>query len=180
MTKNDLYPTTINGVMVKQYALWADMKKRCKPNYPRAEYHGCSVSLEFQSYPFFHDWCLEQIGFGVLGSQLDKDILIKGNKLYSPDTCVFVPQRINQLLTTRRNHRGDYPIGVTMRSGRYYSRFFVDGKQEQKSFTNVDDAFQFYKTNKELIIKQTANDFKSCIDPRVYDALMSYTIDIGD
>ena len=43
---------------------------------------------------------------------IDKDILYKGNKIYCPEKCIFVPFSINSLFTKRQNRRGDYPIGV--------------------------------------------------------------------
>lgn len=64
----------------------------------------------------FVAWCKSQIGYNSVDDYgkpfaLDKDILIKGNTRYSPDTCVFVPREINNLILSNRKVRGDLPIG---------------------------------------------------------------------
>ena len=91
----------------------------------------CDEWLDFQN---FAEWCHNQKDFLARDDkgkvyQLDKDILFKGNKIYSPETCRFVPQEINKLLTNRRNDRGLYPIGVTYEKDRCRSlhRCFVMG-----------------------------------------------------
>ena len=114
------YPPTINGVITKEYMLWANMLRRCcsdtyQKKYPT--YEGCEVSENFKSYDYFYEWCHKQIGFGVDGNgnpfQLDKDLLIRGNKVYSESTCVFTPSEINSLLTKCTASRGEYLIGVS-------------------------------------------------------------------
>jgi hypothetical protein len=80
---------TLNGKMTKEYDLWHAMLKRCysKPYLEKQPtYIGCSVSDTFLYYHLFYNWCQTQVGFGKEGYQLDKDLLIKGNKLYSEDT----------------------------------------------------------------------------------------------
>lgn len=71
-----------------------------------------SSSENFKHYTYFQDWCSKQVGFNVEGFALDKDTLVKGNKVYSEDTCCFVPQEINSLMTKANARRGTYIIGV--------------------------------------------------------------------
>ena len=87
----------VNGAgnkRTKQYTAWVNMLTRCyseKYLKERPTYLGCHTSKLFECYSDFYDWCDAQIGFGEVGFQLDKDLLIKGNKLYSENTCVFTP-----------------------------------------------------------------------------------------
>ena len=113
------YPPSINGRNTKEYDLWYSMLRRCysdksKKKYPT--YEGCEVSDNFKSYEYFYDWCHKQIGFGNEGDEnpfhLDKDLLSKGNKVYSESTCVFIPKDINLLLTKSTASRGEHLIGV--------------------------------------------------------------------
>ena len=181
------YPTKINGVQTKEYTLWKNMLERCyndtfKKRQPT--YEGCEVSDKFLYYEYFYEWCHSQIGFTNKGWQLDKDLLIKGNKIYSESTCVFIPREINQTLTKRTASRGNHLIGV------YWSKrdkAFVamvcknKGKQEHLGyFTTEIEAFKAYKTAKEFFVKEQANKWKGQIDDRAYNALMNYTVDITD
>ena len=181
------YPSTINGVLTKEYNLWQHMLKRCysdKYQKKRPTYEGCEVSDNFKSYEYFYDWCNKQVGFGNDGFHLDKDLLIKGNKVYSETTCVFIPAEVNTLLTKSTASRGEYLIGV------YWSKThkaFVarvsknKGKQERLGYFNTElEAFNAYKQAKESFIKEQANKWKSQIDERAYNALMNYEIDIND
>ena len=109
------YPSRVNGVLTKEYVLWHSMLVRCysdKSKKKHPTYEGCEVSDNFKSYEYFYEWCHKQIGFGVEGFELDKDLLIKGNKVYSENVCVFLPQEINSLLVKSTASRGEYLIGV--------------------------------------------------------------------
>ena len=109
------YLSRVNGVHTKEYILLADMLRRSysdnsKKKYPT--YEGCKVSDKFKSYEYFYEWCNNQIGFNNKDWHLDKDLLTKGNKVYSEDFCVFLPQEINLLFIKRKALRGEHPIGV--------------------------------------------------------------------
>ena len=109
------YPPTVNGVITKEYELWTGMLERCySDTYKKKQptYEGCEVSDNFKNYEYFYEWCHKQIGFGVASFELDKDLLVKGNKIYSEDSCVFLHKDINLLLTKRTASRGEYLIGV--------------------------------------------------------------------
>ena len=181
------YPSTINGVHTKEYALWADMLRRCysdsfKKKQPT--YEGCEVSNKFKSYEYFYEWCNKQIGFGVKGWQLDKDLLIKGNKVYSENTCVFTPSEINSLLINCTATRGEHLIGVCWSKTANAFKATVrksKGKQEYLGcFKTELEAFKAYKKAKEAIVKEQAEKWKSQIDIRAYNALMNYQVEIDD
>ena len=174
------------GNLPKEYKLWQDMLKRCynsKFVQKNPTYKDCHVSENFKYYPYFKDWCSKQIGFGNDGWHLDKDILVKGNKLYSEDTCCFVPREINYLLVNRRLHRGEYPVGVSYDKQRdkFVAGYSVNGVRKGLGrYDTIEEAFRVYKLAKESHIKQIAEAWKSSIDNRVYNALINYNVDMYD
>ena len=147
-------------------------------------YEGCRVSDNFLHYEYFYEWCNEQIGFGVDGWHLDKDLLVKGNKVYSESTCVFIPSDINLLLTKSTASRGEYLIGVHWSKTNKAFKAQVSrskGKREHLGFFKIEiEAFKAYKTAKESFVKEQANKWKGKIDERAYEALMSYEVEITD
>ena len=181
------YPPKVNGVETKEYMLWKDMLKRCyndsfKKKNPT--YEGCEVSDNFKSYEYFYEWCHKQIGFDNEGWQLDKDLLIKGNKVYSEDSCVFLHKDVNLLLTKRTASRGEHLIGVYWcKKGKAFKAQVSKnkGKQEHLGYFKTElEAFKAYKQAKEPFVKEQANKWKSQIDERAYNALMSYEVSIDD
>lgn len=97
------------------YITWYSMLRRCyspvyKERYPT--YKGCMVCDEWLVFSKFKSWMETQ---NWQGKHLDKDILLEGNKVYSPVSCVFLPKEINLFFLDRKNARGDLPLGVTYR-----------------------------------------------------------------
>ena len=181
------YPVSEDGRDTKEYELWSNMLQRCySDTYKKKQptYIGCDVSDKFKSYEYFYEWCHSQIGFGMDGWQLDKDLLIKGNKIYSESTCVFIPREINQMLVKRAASRGEYLIGVSWNKKANAFKVTVNknkGEQEYLGLFNTElEAFNAYKEAKEAFVKEQANKWKSQIDIRAYEALMNYTVDITD
>ena len=158
---------------------YSDTSKKRNPTYI-----GCEVGDNFKSYEYFYEWCHKQIGFGNEGWCLDKDLLIKGNKVYSENTCIFIPSEINLVLTKSTALRGKYLIGVYWHNA---NKSFVSkvsknkGKPEHLGYFKTEiEAFNAYKIAKESFIKEQANKWKDKIDDRAYNALMNYTVDITD
>ena len=176
----------------REYYLWKAMLARCY-ELPRplnhAKYEGCTVSENFKGYSFFYEWCQQQIGFNAKDEKgnywhLDKDLLLRGNKLYSEDTCVFVPLKINLLLTKRESKRGDYCIGVRLhKRDNVYEARCNNGTGVSKYlgyYGTEQEAFQAYKVYKEALIKRVAEKYKDQLDPRAYQALLNYQVEVTD
>ena len=175
----------------KHKQLWQNMLSRCYNNNTEyvGKYESCSVSEYFLHFKNFRLWCDEQVGFNEKDDKgkafaLDKDVLIKGNLLYSENTCCFIPREINNLLLTSKKLRGDLPIGVQRtktKAVRFLTTISKNGTQTKLGvFDTPEEAFQAYKEAKETYIKEVANTWKDQIDPRVYEALMNWTIEITD
>ena len=181
------YPITVNGVKTKEYELWRDMLKRCYSDTyqkKRPTYEGCKCSDNFLHYEYFYEWCHKQVGFNNEGWHLDKDLLIKGNKVYSEDSCVFIPAEINSLLIKSTASRGEHLIGVHWSNTNKAFRARVcknKGKREHLGFFDTElEAFNAYKKAKEAFVKEQANKWKGKVDERAYNALMNYEVSTND
>ena len=181
------YQIRVSGVLAKEYELWKSMLRRCysdNSKKKRPTYEGCEVSENFKSYEYFYEWCNKQIGFSNKGWQLDKDLLVKGNKIYSEGSCVFIPKEVNTLLTKRGVSRGEHLIGVYWHNTK---KAFVaqvrknKGKSEPLGLFNTElEAFKAYKQAKESFVKEQAEKWKDKIDERAYNALMNYEVSVDD
>lgn len=184
-------PISEGGKKFKEYELWCSMLLRCydkKKHLAHPTYSDCTVSENFKYFPYFKDWCNKQVGFGCKDEKgrpfaLDKDILIKGNKVYSEDTCCFVPPEINGLFLKCDRSRGKTLIGAhyVKATGKYSSS--INKKSKLVSLGKFDteyQAFLAYKEAKEDYVKEVANNYKNIICDKVYHALMNYTVDLDD
>lgn len=164
------------------FQLWKNMLKRCysEVSFKKSpSYEQCLTSETFNDYQQFKTWCNSQLGFGNTGWELDKDILVKGNKVYSEDTCCFVPKEINLLLVKHDKGRGDYLLGVDYHKNR--KQFRARCSDKHLGWFNTElEAFYVYKEAKETYIKEVAEKWKDQVDPRAYEALMKYEVEITD
>jgi hypothetical protein len=93
-----IYSSKENCGHRKVYSLWKTMIKRCyEPNRLKKfpTYVGCTVAKEWHNFQNFAEWYFENYPNDGKDYQLDKDHLVKGNKLYSPDTCCFLTPQQN-------------------------------------------------------------------------------------
>jgi len=112
---------------------------------------------------------------------LDKDILVKGNKVYSPETCCFVPVEINILLIKNNSKRGNLPIGVS-KNGNKFQATISKGviREHLGTFEISEEAFEAYKIAKEVYIKELADKWRGQITEQTYQALINYKVKIND
>ena len=185
------YEISENGKLKREYNIWYHMLERCydpKFHEKNPTYKDCLIEDYLLNFQHMGEW-LEDNYYEVPGEKmcLDKDILYKGNKVYSRDTCIFVPQRINLLFTKRDNDRGDNPIGVTPNSSGNYRVHCNNGYGKQiplGTYPTKEQAFQAYKEYKENLIKRTIDSYKGIIpEPhysRLRKAMYNYKVEIDD
>ena len=164
------------------YRTWLDMLTRAYSHpflarYPA--YSGVTVCEEWHSFMAFRAWMETQ---DWEGKQLDKDIIAPGNKVYSPDTCVFVSGELNKLLTDHAAARGEWPIGVSWHKGHNKLRAFIKegGKNRHLGyFTCPHEAHIAWRKAKVRIVRDAAREQD---DPRVYAGLLRHAarIESGD
>ena len=163
------------------YRTWTSLISRSYSNYTHSKspsYIGCSVHPDWHNFQNFAKWFEENY---VQGFHLDKDILLKGNKIYSAETCCFVPLEINGLFTNRKSKRGSCVIGVSKLNNKYISTFNINNKRKCLGvFDTEEQAFITYKLLKEKKIKELAEKHKSQITEQCYNALMNWQIEIND
>lgn len=182
-----------NGKITKCYNTWHDMLKRCydtKYKEKHLTYSDCKVYDELLCFQNFGDWFISNY-YEVKGERmcLDKDILNKGNKIYSPENYVFVPHNINLLFTKHDKARGKYPIGVyyNKRDKKFRAQCSVYDFEENKTkrkhlglYDTKEQAFQSYKYHKERNIKEVADYYKGKIPSKLYQAMYDYEVEIDD
>lgn len=184
------YNDVRNGTLHPLYRVWHGAIERCYSKRKHNEAHtyiDCQMYEDWRYFSKFLEWAeSEQSGY-IDGYALDKDILFKDNKIYSPETCCFVPQEINNLIkkyvTAGRN-----PVGVVAKRGKYDAYLgmkIIIGDKHVKfigSFATIDEAKHAYKQAKESYIKAVATTYynESKITKRVYDALMKYEVEITE
>ena len=185
------YKVRENGKHTDEYNIWHEMLRRCydpKFHEKHSTYKDCTVEDYLLNFQHMGKW-LEDNYYEVPGEKmcLDKDILCKGNKIYSRDTCIFVPERINLLFTKRDNSRGNSPIGATPNSsGNYQVRCHDEyGKSIYLGTYNTKEkAFQVYKQYKEKVIKKVIDSYKEKIPEPFYSklktAMYNYKVEIDD
>lgn len=167
------------------YERWSNMLKRCyrAGEYKRyAAYEGCEVCPEWHSYSNFKKWFDEHYyKYGTSGTQIDKDILYKGNKIYSPATCCIVPKEVNDIIVSWKQENRTLPLGVSPDSGRYKATMKCDGKKKHLGlYDTPKEAFDVYKFNREKYIKEAANRYDRKIPSGAIASLMNWEIEITD
>ena len=163
----------INGEIIKSYKFWGNMLCRCynkKFQEKFTNYKGCTVCDEWLSFSNFKKWFDENYRFDLeekgIRLELDKDLLVKGNKIYSPRRCVFIPKKINGFLTNiqKSNTSGyagvyfdkvnnkwvaqkrDFETGKRIKIGSYNSKIKASIKYDLYREKDVEKAKKYLKS----------------------------------
>lgn len=179
------YLTWENGKSLPEYVVWKGMIERCYSERVQKRsptYLNCRVSENFKKYEYFYEW-MNECAYYRDGWALDKDLLVRDNKIYSEETCVFLPKELNTFLTKRGRFRGENPLGVFRKDDQssFTAYISIFGKiKHLGSFPTQEDAFMAYKVAKQNQAKILAEKYKDVIDPRAYNALLNYEVKITD
>lgn len=155
-------PQRDGGKKYKSYACWENMLWRVYDKKHRLanRYIGRGVTVcdEWHSLQNFVPWFLDNYPYKE-GFALDSDIFRKGDrKIYSPDTCVFIPQDINKFFGAMNENRGEWPVGVSQdKYGMFTaSVHHADDYRNETGFKDPDSAFLWYKKHKEDYLRGLA------------------------
>lgn len=187
------YKTTMpNGKRIKEYKSWRNIIQRSFSNKyknKKSTYKNVTCCDEWLVFDNFYEWIHRQSNFDRWLNNnawhVDKDILMKGNKIYSPHTCCLVPQRVNSLFIKDNAIRVGLPIGVRKHRNKYIAECHDAMNNKTKYlgiFDTPEEAFNAYKQYKENVIKQVAQtEFDAGnITKECYNAMMSYEVEITD
>ena len=171
------YKCSKNGVHYIQYSVWYALLERCYKEAARKKYptyEGCTVCDEWLNFQKFSQWYSDNIYDAGDGGRMhiDKDILVKGNKVYSPETCMFVPQRINMIFMSKSKNRDvDLPNAIYRCVTGFQAMY--NGKS-LGVFKTLDEAVSAHDSKKRIHIKQVADEYRDKIPLKVYDALLKW------
>lgn len=173
------FTARVGGKLTKSYQEWTGMLSRCYGTTKQHHWQSYRLNVEvceewlcFQDYAAWYErGCIE-------GWEVDKDVLCTSSKIYSPETCLFLPPRLNKCFIGK-NRVTEYPIGVTPIKGDigYIARLnVVDIREYLGYFLCPYQAFAKYKSEKEKLIRSLAVEYEGLLPKRTYEALMNYEV----
>jgi len=169
------YKCGINNKLTKSYKCWSSMLQRCydeKWKEASPTYKDVIVCEEWHNFQVFSEWFYKNY---VEGWQLDKDILVKGNKIYSPQTCCFVPAEINLQFTKRTNK----PSQTIKKRGKSFEvRVSINNKNTTiGTFKTEEEAKESFIKARTEVLNNLIKKHKNQLSDRVYTFLESYEIE---
>lgn len=177
--KKHMTQITVEGkeIRTREYLIWLGIKTRVLQNKAPA-YMDCTISDNFMNFQYFAEWCQHQVGWSEHKWQLDKDLLVDGNREYHEDRCLFVPREINIALTAEKKPRSNgLPLGVvhTKEWNQYQARCNVYGVQEYLgAYRTPEEAHQAYVKRKNDYVQELAETYKGRVRDEVYVKLRDF------
>lgn len=160
------------------YLKWANMMQRCyskKVHKLKPYYKGCKVCEEWHNFANFRKWYVENVMIGKK-LDLDKDILLQGSKIYSPETCCLVPHFTNIVFVEHgtktcivfNNVTGKYDVGMSI----------LRKREDIGTFDTEDEANNAFIEYKTDYIRKLAQKSKGKVPEKVYEAMMRWEVEI--
>jgi len=162
------------------YGIWNNMLARNYDAYTQTKqpaYIGGSVCEEWLNFNNFCDWYVNHESYG-LGYNLDKDLLVKGNRLYSPETCTMLPIEINSMIAGSPKSKNGLPLGVNKIDNGYVARLnkHSEGREYLGYYKTPEEAHEVYVTAKERYVHNTAIKWANRLEWKAFKALMNWEV----
>lgn len=161
----------------KYYKIWDKMLRR---NYDektvnrRISYTKSKMCEEWKNFQNFAEWCNENY---IEGWTLDKDLLSKSEKIYSPETCCFLPNDLNNVFSIRTTKNKKLPVGVCKYKNKYRVAFSKYGYPAYfGDYNNIDEALNIYLKYKKEYIVELANKYKESLKSCIYEKLLKFEV----
>lgn len=168
----------------QKYNLLSNMKTRCYGENQRKQYscyENCCICYEWlEDAKKFYNWADEHYytidNLPDSNIQLDKDILVPGNLVYSPDTCMFIPDKMNLFFKSLNKKSVFLPPGVRkLKNEKYQSEIGIEGKKKIIGIYNtVEEAQEAYKTEKIKECERIADYYKDMVPEKVTEAFLQW------
>lgn len=151
------------------YSLWESLLE--KSHYDETGKH--TVSAKFHKFQDFVVWAKNQCGFGAEGFQLNKELLVKNNTVYGPDTCIFLPKEVCRAINLCEGRRDNLPSGVYLHkaTGKYIAKF---NSKHVAFCATAEEAEEACKDAKKKRLNELAEKYKGQVDNKAYLALINY------
>lgn len=167
----------VNNACIPSFGAWTNMIKRCYAEHLRHKhlaYTNCTMCDEWHNYQNFRSWYdtnYYDIREGRM--HIDKDVMVKDNKVYSPETCIFLPQRINMIFMKKNRMiiDADLPTGLRRTvvgfSATYNTKWLGN-------FKTLKEALYYYNIEKQIHINKVAEEYRGRIPDFIYYALLNW------
>jgi hypothetical protein len=171
------YSLTFNRKAVKSYNVWNSMLQRCYDKEfqkKQSTYINCYVDENWKNFQNFAKWFEDNY---IEGFQLDKDLLIKNNKKYGPNTCCFIPQELNHAIIKNNNKKSNYPTGVRKDKNKFSAQISMYGKNIYLGmFNTIEEASIVYNKAKIKYINTIIEKYKNKLPQQIYNKLINYNL----
>ena len=162
------------------YGIWNNMLARNYDPYVQSKqpaYIGCSVCDEWLCFQNFADWYMNHQSYG-LGYNLDKDLLGRDNRVYSPETCTMLPPELNVMISGSTASKNGMPLGVGKIDKGYTARLNKgkEGREYLGYYKTAEEAHRVYVEAKERYVKNKALEWANRIEWKAFVALMNWTV----
>lgn len=174
-----IYKAYVNRKPTLEYKVWASILRRCyseKFLVKNPTYRGCAVHPEWHNFQNFADWYVNNESYG-LGYELDKDLLVIGNKVYGSSTCCLAPKQLNLLFNKESVKVSKYPLGVVFdkTTGLYKAGVSRYGKFEGLGyFKSAEEASKAYNHQKDLHVKEVTKYWEGKVCKDVLESINNW------